>query len=257
MKLADIIKLSLNNLSHRGLRSWLTIIGIVIGVAAVVAIISMGTGMEQSISTQLGGLGADVVTITSGFSRATGMGFAPEWRERTTATSESQELTNMDIQIIKFVPGVQYVNGIVSDRVEISYLTETTSVSIEGVDPLAWKEITTSELESGRYLIPSDANFVVVGYRIANEMFKEPLMINTQIIIEGKSFKIVGILEESGGGFGPGGGGDDNTIFMTTNAARTIIEDMDKNQYSSIQVKVTDAESVDEIIANMEQKCKV
>jgi len=251
MKFSDILKLSVNNLSHRGLRSWLTILGIVIGVAAVVAILSIGAGMEQNISAQLGGLGADIVTISPGFSRAFGMGFGRP-REGATVTSESQDLTDRDIQIIKSVSGVQFVNGIVSDRVEISYLTESVSVSIEGVDPLAWKEITTSELESGRYLSPGDANAVVIGYRIANDMFKEPLMLNAQIIIEGKSFKIVGILKESGGAFGFGG--DDNTIFMPIRAARTIIEDMDTNEYSSIQVKVADADSIDEIITNMEEK---
>ncbi len=254
MKFNDIIKLSMNNLSHRGLRSWLTILGIVIGVGAVVGILSIGSGMQQSISTQLGGLGADIVTISPGFSRATRMFFgrSGEPREDATNTNTNQGLTSMDIQIIKFVPGVQFVNGIVSGRVGVTYLTETASASVKGVDPLAWKEITTSELESGRYLTPSDANVVVIGNRIANGMFKEPLMINTQIIIEGKSFKIAGILKESGG-FG-GMGGDDNTIFMSTNAARIIIGGMDKNQYSSIEVKVTDADSVDEIIAKMEEK---
>ena len=250
MKFSDIIKLSVNNLSHRGLRSWLTILGIVIGIAAVVGILSIGAGMEQSISAQLGGLGADIVTITPGFSRAFGMGFGDRSRQETTATS--QGLTDRDIQIIKFVSGVQFVNGIVSGRADVIYLTESSSVSVEGVDPLAWKEITTSELESGRYLSPGDANVVVIGYRIANEMFKEPLMINMQINIEGKSFKIVGTLKEAGGAFGFGG--DDNTIFMPTSAARTIIEDMDTNQYSSIQVKVADADSIVEIIANMEEK---
>ena len=73
MKNTDIFKLSVNSLTQRGLRSWLTILGIIIGVAAVVAILSMGAGMEKSISSQLGGLGADIVTITPGFNRAVGI----------------------------------------------------------------------------------------------------------------------------------------------------------------------------------------
>ena len=247
MKFKDIIKLSMNSLSHRGLRSWLTILGIVIGVAAVVAIVSIGSGMQQTISTQLGGLGADIVTVSPGFSRAVGTHFGGRTMQTTTT---SQNLTNKDIQIIKSVSGVQFVNGIVSDRVDVTYLAESASVSVQGVDPLAWREMTTSELESGRYLTPSDGNVVVIGNRIANDMFKQPLLINTQIKIEGKSFRIVGILEGSGGfaGFG----GDDNTIFMPINSARTIVEDMDINQFSSIQAKVTDSESIDEIVERIE-----
>ncbi|MCS7106226.1 MAG: ABC transporter permease, partial [Candidatus Aenigmarchaeota archaeon] len=70
MKLTDIIKLSISNLSQRGLRSWLTVLGIVIGVAAVIAILSIGAGMQQTVSFQLSGLGADIITISPGFARA-------------------------------------------------------------------------------------------------------------------------------------------------------------------------------------------
>jgi putative ABC transport system permease protein len=249
MKFNDIVKLSMNSLSHRGLRSWLTILGIVIGVGAVVAILSISSGMQQTISAQLGGLGANIVTVSPGFSRAFGMGFGDSARQ---ATTKSQNLTDRDIQIIKSVPGVQFVNGIVSGRVDVSYLAESTSVSVQGVDPLAWKEMTTSELESGRYLTPGDGNVIVIEYRVANDVFKQPLLINTQINIEGKSFRIVGILKESGGISAMGGG--DNTIFMPISAARTVIEDILTNQFSSIQIKVVDSESIDEVVNNTEQR---
>ena len=144
MKFRDIIRLSMNSLSHRGLRSWLTILGIVIGVAAVVAILSLSSGMQQVISSQLGGLGADIITVSPGFNRAYGGGFGGPEGERQ-ATSVSQNLTDRDIQIIKIVSGVQIVNGIVSGRVDVTYLGKTASLSIEGVDPSAWKKMTTSE----------------------------------------------------------------------------------------------------------------
>ena len=255
MKFSDVIRLSLNNLMHRKLRSWLTILGIVIGVAAVVSIISIGSGTQQIVSGQLGGLGADIITVSPGFSRAFGGGFRPEGFSQRTTTNSDQNLTNKDIQTIKSVSGVQFVNGIISGRVDITYLAETASVSLEGVDILAWREMTTSELEWGRYLTPGDSNAIVIGNRIANDMFKQPLLINTQINIEGKSFKIVGILKESGG-FG-GFGGYDNTIFMPINAARTVVEDMNANQFSSIQIKVAYPELIDEIITNIEEKLMV
>jgi putative ABC transport system permease protein len=255
MRLNDIIKLSMNSLSHRGLRSWLTILGIVIGVAAVVSIISIGLGTQQIISSQLGGLGADIITISSGFERAFGGGFGGPGgpgREREQATTTTQNLTTKDVQIIKSVSGVQFVNGIISDRLDVSYLGQSASVSVQGVDPLAWREITTSELESGRYLTPSDENAIVIGNRVAEDMFKKPLVLNTQISIEGKTFSVVGILKASGS-FG-GGGGSDNTIFMPISAARTIVEDMGTNQFSSIQAKVADAELVNETMTSIEEK---
>jgi putative ABC transport system permease protein len=98
----------------------------------------------------------------------------------------------------------------------------------------------------------------VIGNRIANDMFKQPLVINTQINIEGNSFKIVGILKASGGvaGFG-GAGGDDNTIFMPASAARTVVTDVAANQFSSIQVKVTNPALVNETSNVIEEKLMI
>jgi len=248
MKFNDIVKFSLNNLVHRGLRSWLTILGVIIGVAAVVAIISIGSGTQQVISSQLGGLGADIITISPGSSRAFGFG---EFNQRATST-KTQNLTIKDVQTIKAVPGVQYVNGIVSGRVDVVYLSETASLSVQGIDPIAWKEMTASSLDSGRFLTQSDTNSIMIGYGVANNVFKEKLLVNTQINVGGKSFKIVGILQESGGGFG--GGGTDNTIFMPVSAARTVIENVIANQFTSIQVKVADPSLVNTTSNAIDQK---
>ena len=236
MKNTDILKLSVNSLTQRGLRSWLTILGIIIGVAAVVAILSMGAGMEKSISSQLGGLGADIVTITPGFNRAVGFrGHGGGFGEMEGAGSDSN-LTVKDIQIIKSVSGVDLVNGIVSGRADVAYLAETASLSVKGVDPLIWSEMTTtSKLDSGRYLSAGDGNVVVIGNSIAEETFKQPLLTSTQIEIEGKSFRIVGILEKSGMA--------DRTIFMPASQARTILEGFESDQFSSIEVKVSDTDT--------------
>ena len=257
MKFNDIVIFSLNSLMHRKLRSWLTILGIIIGVAAVVSIISIGSGTQQIITSQLGGLGADIITISTGFNRAFFVGGpGGEFRQsQFTTSSETQNLTVKDFQVIKSVTGVKAVNGIVSGRADVTYLSQTTSVSVQGVDPLAWKEMTTSELASGRYLDPGDSDAIVIGYGIANNMFKQQLLINTELNIEGKSFKIVGILKQSGG-FGEFGGGD-NTIYIPVSAARTIITDVVANQFSSIQVKVTDSSLVNETSNAIEEKLMI
>jgi putative ABC transport system permease protein len=250
MKFNDIIKFSLSSLMHRGLRSWLTIFGIVIGIAAVISIISIGTGAQQAISSQLGGLGADIITVSPGFERAFGF----EGGSQRATTTTQQNLTIKDVQAIKSVSGVKYVDGIVSGRTTISYLAQNASVLVQGVDPLAWKEMTTSQLASGRYLEPSDENVIVIGSNIANGMFKQQLLLNMQINVGGKLFKIVGILQQSGGF---GGGGGDNTIYMPINTARTILTNVITNQFSSVQIKVADPNSVNATSNVIEQKLLV
>jgi putative ABC transport system permease protein len=247
MKLKDIVSLSVNNLSHRGLRSWLTILGIVVGIGAVVSIISMGTGLQRNISSQLGGLGADIVTVSPGGGRASGLVFGE--RNFGGETAQSQNITERDAQVIKTIPDVQFVDGIISGRVSISYLTQSSTVSVQGVDPLAWKEMTTVQLGSGRYLNPGDSNVVVIGYGIANSMFKQPLTLNTQINIEGQVFKVVGILQQSGGF-----GGSDNAVYMPITAARTVITGMTPTQLSSIQVKVSDPSLVSDVVNSITER---
>jgi putative ABC transport system permease protein len=252
MKFGDIARFSLSNLMHRGLRSWLTIFGIVIGVAAVVAIISVGTGTQQVISSQLGGLGANIIAISPGSSRAFGFG-GPEGSQRaTTNTTKTQNLTVKDVQIIKSVSGVQYVDGIVSGRVSVVYLAQTASLTVQGVDPLTWEEMTTSQLASGRYLNQGDQNAIVIGYSVANDVFKQPLLINTQINVGGSPFKIVGILQQSGGF-----GGTDNEIIMPIDAAWNIVNSTLVNQFSSIQVQVADASLVNATSTAIDQKLMV
>jgi len=266
MKFANILKLSLNGLTHRGLRSWLTILGIIVGVAAVIAMLSIGAGMSQSMESQMSNFGADVLTISVGRTFASGPqsgfegrfqpgeGESPPGMQRqtsqTTTTTETPTLTDTDLLAISTADGVKSVTGIISDQAMVQYLAQTVTVSVEGIEPSAWNTMTTSELAAGRFLEPGETTSILVGNGITNRMFDYNLTVDTQIRVGSKTFTIVGILEESGtGSFG----GDDRTIFMTIQAAREILTDLNNNEYSSIQVKVTDTNAIDQIIENVEQ----
>lgn len=265
MKFADIFRLSLNGLTHRGLRSWLTILGIIVGVAAVIAMLSIGAGMSQSMESQMSNFGADVLTVSVGRVRATGpeSGFEGRFQPgqgspgtfqgqttQSTTTTETSTLTDIDLLAISTAQGVESATGIISYRATVQYLAQTVTVSIEGVEPSAWNSMTTSNIAQGRFLESGETTSVLVGNGVANGMFEYNLTVDTQIRIRSKTFTIVGILQESGtGSFG----GDDRTIFMTIQAAREIVTDIDSNEYSSIQVKVTDTNMIDQTIENVEQ----
>ena len=255
MKLSKSFKLAVNILFHSRIRSWLTIIGIVIGVAAVVAIISIGEGLQQTVESRLAGLGSDIITISPGASRAFGTfggggaGFGGGGQlGGTTNQVNAKNLTIKDIQAIKSVDNIEFVMGAVSGRGSVYYLGEEASVSISGVDPLVYSKITTSTLESGRFLTQSDYNSVVVGSRVANDVFKQPLAINRMITIEGKSFKVVGILQESGTG------GDDGRIIMPVQAARDTLSDVGTSEFDSITVKVANADIIDDTMTSIDEK---
>jgi putative ABC transport system permease protein len=264
MKTPDILKLSLNSLTHRGLRSWLTILGIIIGVAVVIAMLSIGAGMSQSMKTQLSSFGADVITVSAGRTRAQGPegGFAGRFQpgegfSQTAGSSSSSsssststpKLTDKDITTILTAQGVESVSGIISGRTSAQYLAQTITITVEGVDPTAWNTMTTSKLESGRFLEVGDGTSVLIGNNVAHEIFGTNLTENSPIKIGEKTYNVIGILQQSGtGGFG----GDDRSIFMTLAAARNVVTGLDSDQYSSIQVKVTNTNLVDQIIQNID-----
>ncbi len=245
MRLKKSFQLALNILFHSRLRSWLTIIGIVIGIGAVVAIVSISEGAQQQLEERMGSLGADVLTITAGMSRAQGPGAGfggPSGegegpRGTTESTGTQKNLTIKDINIIKNLDNIKYVMGQVSGKVDITYRSKTLSdSSCTGVDVLVWKEITTSEISSGRFLTSGDTYSVVVGQRMAESTFGAEVTVNNKLIINGKSFNIVGILKEGSG------------VYIPLSVARTVLDDVGDDEFSSILVKIENVDSSDETV---------
>ena len=246
MKLHKILRLSLNMLLHSKLRSWLTVLGIFIGVAAVVIIISLGRGLQNSVNSQIQGLGQDVITISSGSSRAFGGG-----GEGGSAITNIQPLSDKDIQALRLVPGVKFINGIISGRSTVRYQSDMATMSIQGEDPALFKEFVTTDIASGRALAQGDTRSVVIGNGVAEKTFKNKLSVGYLITINNKPFRVIGILVPS-----TGFGGSDNGIYMSTKDARDVLNNTDTlkaNEYSSLSVKVTDANYVETTSLSIEK----
>lgn len=250
MKFAKSFKIALNIILHSRLRSWLTIIGIVIGIAAIVSIVSIGQGAQRSLEQNLNSLSADIITINPGFSRAMGAeaGFRNfgEGGNFQDTTTTPKNLTVRDLIFLRSIPNVEYVMGSISGSADASYLGKNARVSVEGVDVSVWKDITSTDLASGRYLIQGDVNSVVIGGRIASSTFSD-VEINRQITIGGKAFKIVGILKESGNS-------DDSRVFMPIANALTVLENKDEKNLDSITVKIKDISLTDDTITQITNK---
>ena len=103
MRITKSLKLALNILLHSKLRSWLTILGIVIGIAAVVSIVSISQGAQEDLEGRLGELGADILTITPGFTRAQGFGGGSFRRPPGMGDESANQdpLTAKDVLILK------------------------------------------------------------------------------------------------------------------------------------------------------------
>ena len=245
---ATYLKLALNMLRHSKLRSWLTIIGIVIGVGAVVGIISLGDAMQGQMQSRLSSMDLSSITISPGYSRAQSEG--PGFRHFGGGTSTDVLLTKHDIDALRGVEGIMYVTGEISGREGISYNGENATLSITGVDPQVWKYMNSLEVKSGRLLEPADKYVAVIGSGVASGLYKKDIGVNQVITVNGKSVRVVGILKEADGG-------QDNQVYMPIEAAVNVVTDAKKDIYDSIQVKAQSLDVVDTVVKEIEKKLMI
>ncbi len=243
MKLRKAFKHALTMVLHSKLRSWLTILGIVIGVAAVISIVALGNALEEEIDSQLGNLGGDLVTLRAGASRAFGFGPGRPDEGGGSATTEEIVLDKTDVQALKGISDIKVMDTEISGRVDVYYLAKKGTVSVTGVDPAAWYQITTTEIAEGRTLGPADTNVIVIGGKLASDFFEQQLGVNQLITVDDKLFRIVGILDD-----------ESTSITMPISAAYEIIDDKERDVYDQIIIKVKNEEELDTAIQNIREK---
>ena len=245
MRNRNYFKMALSILYHSKIRSWLTIIGIVIGIGAVVTIMSLSDSLSAEMESSLSDMDLTLITITPGYTRASSA-MGPPGMGGTTSTDA--ELTNKDIRALKLIDNIDYISGLISGSESVYYMGKSTTISITGVDPQVWQYMYTYDLESGRLLDPTDKYVAVIGYNIANEMYDDPISLNRIITINGKSVRVVGILAS---------GEDDYTVFMPIDAAVELIENAEPDVYDSIVVKADDVDNVETVKGNVETKLMI
>jgi len=250
MKIKKCFKHAFNMVLHSKLRSWLTILGIVIGVAAVIAIVSMGEGMQQTMNAQLSGLGGDIVTISPGFSRGGGMfnmrGGGGGTSGGAQATDKEIVLARSDLQALKGIPEIALIDTNIRGNVDVTYLGKKGKLSVTGVDQKVWSQITTLKIKTGRMLDSADQNVIVIGGRLDSSYFDKPVGINKMITIEGSAFRVVGILDDQS-----------TNIYMPIQMAYQVIDEKTNDVYDSLVVKIKNEDQLEEVIAKIESKLMI
>ena len=189
--LADFFKLSLNNLRRRKLRSWLTMLGIFIGIAAVVSLISLGQGLQTAITAQFSTLGTEYLTIQNA-----GTGFG------SPGSTVVEKLNDHDLKIIEGARGVEEVVPRLIRIVRVEYNNAVSFNYIGDVPEEQTKmKIVYSagklKAETGRLLEIGDKGKIVIGQNIAKkENFGKEINVGKKINIQGEDFEVVGILEK-------------------------------------------------------------
>ncbi len=225
----ELLKLGSRNIRRRGKRTWLTVIGVVIGVAAIIALVSLGQGLEQAIVQEFEDLGADSIFVTP----------------------SGGELNDDDLDIVGRAVGVDSVIAIYSGTAEVEYRGSSENLNIQGIDASKTNEFLTAQgldIEDGRELQPNDARNTVIGSGVVDDTFEQDVGIRGQLDIEGDRFTVVGTLTS---------GGDpqlEGTALVPLEQARDIFDADD--ELTQIGVVVQSGFEVDEVQENIEEELR-
>jgi putative ABC transport system permease protein len=215
MSLWEALRVALSSLASNKLRSFLTMLGIIIGVAAVITTISIGQGANKATQEQIAKLGTNVLTVFPGQQRtgavSLGMG------SRTNLTMEDTQA------IARECPSVKQVAPEYSGRGRLKFQNQNTSTSIMGSTP-EYVEVRNFEMNQGRFFTDSDvkrrAKVVVLGDSVRDSLFGNISPVGKNVKLNGQSFKVIGTFKlKGGGGFrNP----DDQVYIPITTAMRRV-----------------------------------
>jgi len=239
--LADYFRLALRSLAKRKLRTYLTMIGIFIGIAAVVSLIGLGQGLRAAIISQFGFLGTDILSVQAA---GASLGGPPGSGAVTPLTKDLvdkiENVNGVDTVFARYVEsGTMEFN----DKQRISY-----AVSIpEGDKRKVLERMANLEAEQGRLLRDDDNKAVLLGNDFTkDDMFGKGVRAGDKVLINDKEFRVVGILKKKGS-------------FMFDRAVlineHTMINELgtDEDEVAIIAVKVKDEKKIGEVQEKIER----
>ncbi len=226
----DYFILALRSVRARAMRSMLTILGIFIGIAAVVALVSLSEGLKNAVADQFAQLGSDNIII-----QAAGGGFGPPGtgvatplgiRDKKTIDSVQQ----VDLSVGRLIRTIQ-----VESHNEIRYTYAVTLPHNQQERDMII-EVNSYKIASGRFFEQSDAHEIIIGWNLQKDFFDHTLELRNKIQIQNQEFTIVGILQESGNPQ------RDDTIIMPEQAMRDILTIPES--YDIIAARIKSGESI-------------
>jgi putative ABC transport system permease protein len=192
MNFSDLLKEAFRSLLSNKLRSGLTILGIIIGITAIIAMLSIGEGAKRQLAQSIENVGSNQLNVLPGFIQP-GRGIVSAGR------GTAQSLKMRDVDVIKKIEGVKAVSPEISRRFQvISSSGKNTNVLVIGVTP-EYLLVRNSKVEKGYFFKENDLNrFAVLGPTVVEDLFGEEDPIGKTIRINKVNFKVIGVLEAKG-----------------------------------------------------------
>ncbi len=235
---------ALESLNANKMRSGLTILGIVIGVAAVIAMLAIGAGAQNSITGSIGSIGTNLLFVFRG--------------GEDDSVRNPEPLTVGDAEAISDVfaaPSVENVAPILSGTAEISYGGEASTLEISGVTPEYFPvrnyAITEGEFITEEHIL-GRASVILLGPETAENLFgRSAGIVGETVRVEGQPFRVIGVLESRGGGMM---GSQDNTGLIPFSTAQArLMRRSPADRVDIIMVQAVDADLVEDAAEEISQ----
>ncbi len=230
-----IIKISLKSLWGNKLTSFLAILGIIIGVGAVITMVAIGSGARNSVMERINSMGTNLLIVRP--ARAQGRGVRSGSRQ-TLTVDDAETIVNSVDNIRKIAP-------VVNTRAQLKYYNQNTNTSVCGTTR-TYFSIRNFQLEQGRFFTEYESErnsrVVVMGSQTAEDLFGDTDCVGEIIKVKGMNFRIIGVLQSKGdqGWFNP-----DDQIIMSYTTAMNQIQGVD--YLSEIDIEVTDENTIDRV----------
>ena len=231
MKLYRLFLESIENLSGNKLRSVLTVLGIVIGVAAVIAMLSIGRGAQASITSRIESMGTNLIYITPGSTNQSGV---------QSAAGSAGTLTLDDADALANLANVDAVASQTSSFVQVVYQGLNANTRLMGVTP-DYETVSSLTLEDGEFISDSDQSarslVVVLGSSVAEDLFGSTAgVVGQKVRLNGQSFKVIGVLTSKGS---TGFMNQDDQVFVPLSTALYRLVGGDRFRGSSVISQIT------------------
>ena len=235
MSLTSAIVEALASLAANRMRSALTILGIVIGVAAVIAMLAVGAGAQETINSQISGIGTNLLFVFRG--------------NLTATVRNAKVLTLGDVEALKDkgqAPSIQEISPAIQSTFQVEYAGQSATVTINGVQP-NFEQVRNYTLSEGAFFgdvqIYERASVALIGVDAADKLFgRHEGLLGLTLRIENQPFRIIGVLSPKGGG---SFGSQDNVILVPFSTAQArLIHRSPRDRVDVIFVQATNADTV-------------
>lgn len=238
MLFSESVQIAVTALLGNKLRSILTMLGIIIGVGAVIAMISIGMGVKQNVTNSIASLGSNMLIVMPGSTNKGGV---------RSAAGSSQKLKYEDAEAIKKkIKNIDYVSPTVNGSYQIVNGHENWNSSVYGVTP-EYLKIRDLTIGTGSFITQNDLNsrnrVAVIGTTVATNLFESENPVGKNIRINNQPYKVIGVIESKGQS-SMGQDQDDVVIIPLTTAQERL---MGITYIRSINIQVSSADKIESV----------